>query len=104
MSIPDPSAMPPTRPEPPRRKPVRVPRAPWSERHRHGARWFPSGEAAGTPTAVAVSINLDARRPYVRLTIDGVGSLTFRPGRAFSLAAHLARAADDARDANRGTR
>ncbi|MFS4487766.1 hypothetical protein [Dietzia kunjamensis] len=101
MTTPNPASMPPARPTPPDRAPVPEKRAEWHARRRHQARWYPSGARHGSSTEVTVTVGGSVRRPFIRLSIDGVGSVTFKPGAAFALAAHLARTSNSARDASK---
>lgn len=78
--------------------------AEWHVRRLHQGRWYPTGARHGSSKGVTVTISGSPRRPLVRLSIDGVGSVTFKPGAAFALAVHLARTADDARDTSREAR
>lgn len=98
---PDPSSMPRTRQSPPERDPLPEQRPPWQSRRLHRGRWYPTGARHGSSKDVTVTVGGSVRRPFIRLSIDGVGSVTFRPGAAFALAAHLVRTADGARDASR---
>lgn len=111
MTTPNPAGMPrslptpaPRGPESPHtpRDPEPASQAPWHLRRLHSARWRPTGATVSTAAVVAVTVAGSVRRPLVRVTVDGLGSLTFQPGGAFALATHLMRAADAARYTPKG--